>query len=66
VRPSTTVQTQHFSISISDQAGRLLSSEYHYSATEGGIDISGLERGFYLLRVIDEVSQEVSVHKFVK
>jgi hypothetical protein len=66
VRPSTTLQSQHFSISISDEAGRLLSSEYRFSLTDGGIDISGLERGFYLLRVMDEVSQQVSVHKFVK
>jgi hypothetical protein len=31
-----------------------------------GIDISGLEQGFYLLRVMDEASQQVSVHKFLK
>jgi len=66
VRPSTTVQTQHFSISISDEAGGLLSSEYRFSATDGGIDISGLERNFYLLRLMDEASQQVSVHKLAQ
>jgi len=66
VRPSTTAQPQHFSISISSEAGRLLSSEYHYSATDCGIDLSGLEQGFYLLRVMDEASQQVTVHKLAQ
>jgi hypothetical protein len=66
VRPSTTVQTQHFSISISDQAGGLLSSEYRFSLTDCGIDFSGFERGFYLLRVMDEASQQVSVPKLAQ
>jgi len=44
----------------------LLSSEYRFSLTDGGIDISGLERGFYLLRVMDEVSQQVSFPKLAQ
>jgi len=44
----------------------LLSSEYRFSVTDGGIDISELERSFYLLRVMDETSQQVAVRKLAQ
>jgi endonuclease I len=66
VRPSTNTQPEYYTISIFDQAGRSISSEHRSSTLNRGIDISGLEQGFYLLKVLDEATQRVSVLKFVK